>query len=431
MKPKDLEVPSLGKCAVDSPLKLSSYTDDGERVLIDISLDAFHKWRGKKIDPPSFEAAGPRAKIYFDPAATKSGIVSCGGLCPGINDVIRGLTMELYHRYHARNILGFRYGYEGLSPRCGHEPLELTPDMVQGIHEQGGTMLGSSRGPQDIAEMVDTLVRLNISILFCIGGDGTLRGAQQIFREITHRNLKISVVGIPKTIDNDIMWIEKSFGYETAFSAAVQALRSAHVEAEGAYNGIGLVKLMGRQSGFITAGAALANSDANFVLIPEVPFPLEGPGGLFDSLRARLERRHHAVILVAEGAGQELLRKEAADPGADASGNVRLMDIGSFLRDRISAYFKSMNMEITIKYIDPSYMIRSVPSNPSDSIYCSQLARNAVHAAMSGKTGIVVGRWKKVFTHVPIPLVTAGRSRIDPNEHLWRDVIESTGQPNW
>ena len=431
MTSKDFTVETLGKCPVASPLNISQFVSEDDRVLLEPTLEFLRKHGGKKAVPPSFEFAGPREKIFFDPATTKSAIVSCGGLCPGINDVIRGLVHELHYRYGAGNVIGFRYGYQGLIPEYGHTPLELTPDEVSDIHEKGGSILASSRGPQDIAAMVDTLERLNISILFTIGGDGTLRGAQQIHEEIRKRDRNIAVVGIPKTIDNDISYTEKTFGFETAFSAAVLALRSAHNEAEGYYNGIGLVKLMGRHSGFIAANAALANNDANFVLVPEVAFPLEGPGGLFDVLEKRLAARRHAVILVAEGAAQDLIREHTGEQGADASGNVKLLDVGVFLKQCITEHFKDRGEDITLKYIDPSYTIRSIPANPSDSIYCAQLARNAVHAGMAGKTGMIVGRWNNVFTHVPIDLVTSRRKRIDPQDCLWMDVIEATGQPNW
>lgn len=428
---KDFQIETLGRCSVPSPLNIGHFVSDVERVLLEPTLEFFEAHRGGDEPPPSFEIAGPRRAIYFDPASTKSAIVSCGGLCPGINDVIRGIVHELHFRYGAGNVIGFRYGYQGLSPKYGHAPVELTLDEVRDIHTRGGSVIGSSRGPQDIAEMVDTLERLNISILFTIGGDGTLRGAYEIHNEIQRRGRRIAVVGIPKTIDNDLLYIEKTFGFETAFSAAVDALTSAHNEAEGYPNGIGLVKLMGRDSGFIAANAALANSDANFVLVPEVPFEMDGPDGFLAALEKRLRARRHAVILTAEGAGQALLRAEQGDSGKDASGNVKLLDIGLWLKERITTHFKKIGMEINLKYIDPSYTIRSIPANAHDSMYCAQLARNAVHAGMAGKSGMIVGRWKKIFTHAPIPLVTSRRNTIDPDGPLWIDVLEATGQPDW
>jgi 6-phosphofructokinase 1 len=375
------------------------------------------------MEPPCFEMAGARQKIFFDPANVACGIVTCGGLCPGLNDVIRALVMSSYYHYGIRKIYGFRYGYEGLSSKCQHEPMELTPERVVDIHEMGGTILGSSRGAQDPSEMVDTLQSMNINILFTIGGDGTLRGAHAVSQEIQKRGLPISVIGIPKTIDNDISYIQKSFGFETAVSEARRATYAAHSESIGAHNGIGLVKLMGRESGFIAAYAVLAGSDVNFCLIPEAPVSLEG---FLKALKERLERRKHAVVVVAEGAGQEWLQLTGE---RDPSGNIRFGDIGIFLRDNIKKYFKDIAMSMSIKYIDPSYMIRSIPANAHDSAFCLLLGHNAVHAGMAGRTGMAVGFWNHRFTHVPIPLAVSQRKKIDPHGRIWNSVLASTGQP--
>ena len=353
----------------------------------------------------------------------KCGIVTCGGLCPGLNSVIRAIVLSLYHNYGVRTVYGFPYGYEGLTYRYGHKPIELNPVTVDRIHEQGGTILGSSRGNQDIGEMVDTLERMNIGILFTLGGDGTLRGASAISEEIDRRRLKIAVIGIPKTIDNDISYIQRSFGFATAVSEAGRAITAAHIEAKGARNGIGLVKLMGRESGFIAAYAALAYSDVNFCLIPEVPFALES---FLEVLNQRLERKGHAVIVVAEGAGQDILGKTGEK---DASGNIRFQDVGLFLRDQINAYFQRKGLEFSLKYIDPSYTIRSVPADANDSAFCLLLGQNAVHAGMAGRTDIVIGFWGNEFTHVPISMATSKRKKMDPEGWVWNSVLTVTGQP--
>jgi 6-phosphofructokinase 1 len=376
--------------------------------------------------PRSFEEAGPREMIYFEPAKTTVGIVTCGGLCPGLNDIIRGIVNQCYHQYGITKVYGFRYGYEGLVQRYGHTPVMLRPESVAQAHNFGGTMLGSSRGQQDIGEMVDTLEDMNVDILFVIGGDGTLRGASALAKEVEARGLKKSIVGIPKTIDNDIMYLDKSFGFETAFAEAVRAVKCAYTESTGAVNGVGLVKLMGRDSGFIACFAALAGSNVDFVLIPEVPFQLDGPRGLLETLRYRLAKRGSAVIVVAEGAGQELM---SVGDATDASGNKRYGDIGLFLKDQINAFFKERRMEVNLKYIDPSYIVRSVPANAQDNVYCSRLAQAAVHAAVAGKTGMLVGRWHNSFVNLPIDLVTHGRRKVNPKRELWHSVLESTGQP--
>jgi 6-phosphofructokinase 1 len=407
------------------------YAEESDRVLLDDTLSAAEARARPIAELPGFEPAGPRRKIFFDPSKTRAAIVTCGGLCPGLNDVIRGLTLELRLRYGVERVYGFLNGYRGFALEHRSTAIELTPQAVSNINELGGTILGSSRGEQPPEIVVDCLEQMDIRLLFVIGGDGTIRGAMRIAAEIARRGLYIAVVGIPKTIDNDIQFIDQSFGFQTAFSEATKSLRAAHVEATGAPNGIGLVKLMGRHSGFIACYASLAMSDVNFVLIPEVPFQLEGEGGLLAVLRRRLERRGHAVIAVAEGAGQDLMEAEMREVSADtdASGNKRLTDVGPWLRTRINSYFRSIGVELNLKYIDPSYAIRSVPANPHDSVYCVRLAQYAVHAAMSGRTETLIGRWRGRFVHVPMALAIRHRNTVDPHGDLWATVLEATGQP--
>ncbi len=419
----DFEVSKLGECSISSMMSGVQFVDEEVRVLYDLNQKKVESLIESGKRPACFEMAGPREKIYFDPSKLKCGIVTCGGICPGLNDVIRAIVLSLFHHYGVHTVFGFRYGYEGLSPKYRHSTIELTPERVTDIHQSGGTILGSSRGPQDVSEMVDTLERMNVGILFAIGGDGTLRGAQAISEEIGKRRLKISVIGIPKTIDNDISYMSKSFGFETAVGETRSAIYSAHMEAVGARNGIGLVKLMGRNSGFISANATLANAEVNFCLVPEVPFTLDS---FLDALRERLEKRGHAVVVTAEGAGQDLMEETQ---GRDKSGNIRLKDIGLFLKDRINEHMKQTGMDCTLKYIDPSYMIRSMPANPHDSVFCLLLGHNAVHAGMTGRTNMVVGNWSGEYTHVPIPLAISRRKQIDPDGRLWSSVLASTGQP--
>ncbi len=399
------------------------FVREDERVLYHARLEDLKPWISEGQDPPAMEAAGPRAKIFFDSAHLACGIVTCGGLCPGLNDVIRAIVMSLSHHYGVKDVYGFRFGYEGLVRSYGHVPLKLTPASVGRIHENGGTILGSSRGPQDPVEMAKTLVELKIGILFAVGGDGTLRGAQKIAEEAARQGMALSVIGIPKTIDNDVSFVQKTFGFETAVAEARRAIYAANTEAEAARNGIGLVRLMGRDSGFIAAFSTLVDTQTNFCLIPEVPFTLER---FLAELKGRLERRSHAVIVVAEGAGQDLMQKTAE---RDASGNIKYGDIGTFLRDAIKDYFKKAGIKISLKYIDPSYTIRSVPANSHDSGFCLLLGHSAVHAGMSGRTNMLVGFWNHQFTHVPISLAAGQRKMIDPEGTLWSTVLASTGQP--
>jgi 6-phosphofructokinase 1 len=331
--------------------------------------------------------------------------------------------MSLHYHYNVQNIVGFQFGYEDIRWADKFPPIKLTPEYVSHIHDMGGTILGSSRGSQEASLMVDSLVRLNIGILFTIGGDGTLRGAHAIAEEVKSRGLNISVIGIPKTIDNDISYIQTTFGFDTAVSEARRATHTAHIEAIGARNGIGLVKLMGRDSGFIAGFTTLSDKDVNFCLIPESPFDLNI---FLKVLRERIEDRGHAVIVVAEGAGQHLLNSVN---DKDASGNIRYGDIGLFLKDEIIKYFKVNDLEINLKYIDPSYMIRSLSANARDSALCLLYGHCAVHAGMAGKTDMVVGYWKNRFTHVPIPIAVSSRKKIDVSGFLWQSVLAATGQP--
>ncbi len=425
----DFTIQHLGECTIPSPVTVSYFTSDVKRILFNIYLDQYNRFKLPDGNPLSVEVAGPREKIFFDPSKTKAAIVTCGGLCPGINDVIRTVVMELYHRYGVRNIAGIKYGFQGLIPKYRHPAVELTPGIVMDINSLGGSFLSSSRGRQDINEMVNALKRMNIDLLFCIGGDGTMRATERITEEITRRGQNIAVIGVPKTIDNDLNLIQKTFGFDTAISESVKAIQCAHVEAKGAPNGIGLVKIMGRQSGHIAAGAALAQTDVNFVLIPEVPFDMEGEKGFLRAVEKRLRERAHCVILVAEGAGQEHLRKEGQPMETDASGNPRLLDIGLFLKREIEEYFNRIGMEANLKYIDPSYTIRSVPANASDSMYCGALGQYAVHAGMAGKTGMLVGLMKDEYVHLPLSMVASG-TQVDPGGNVWMRVLEATGQPS-
>jgi 6-phosphofructokinase 1 len=419
----DFTIARLGECRIPSPLSGVRFRNDEERVLYHSTLNGMKRWLDKGATPPAMEAAGPRRTLFFDPSKLACGIVTCGGLCPGLNDVIRAVVRSLRLHYGVDKVYGFRFGYEGLVRRLGHQPLELTPESVHRIHEGGGSILGSSRGPQDPAEMVDYLKELGVGILFAIGGDGTLRGAQKIGEEATRRGVKLGVIGVPKTIDNDVSFVQRTFGFETAVTEARRATYAANAEAEAARNGIGLVKLMGRDSGFIAAYSALVNNHVNFCLVPEVPFTLER---FLSALQQRLERRSHAVIVVAEGAGQDLM---ATSKERDASGNVKYGDIGIFLRDTITDYFKRIGTEVTLKYIDPSYIIRSVPATAHDAAFCLLLGQSAVHAGLSGRTNMVVSFWNHQFTHVPISVAVSARKTIDPEDALWSSVVTATGQP--
>ena len=432
----DFTVEELGPCKIKSPIQLSkshgdmvaNYVYDNEFVRYNV--DVFNE--ESKEDEECYkknliEKAGPREHIYFNPKHVNAGICTCGGLCPGLNDVIRAIVRCLWNRYGVRRIRGIRFGFKGFFSEQGFDTIDLNPDIVDDIHKTGGSFLGTSRGGGDrVTEIVDAIEALNMNMVFILGGDGTQRGSLDIANEIEKRGLKVAVVGIPKTIDNDLIFIQRSFGFDTAVQKATEAVAAAHMEAHSHINGIGLIKLMGRESGFIATATALASHETNFCLIPEIPFDLDGESGFLAELEKRIVNRHHAVVIVAEGAGQEHLK---ATGEHDASGNIKLGDIGVFLKDKITEYFKEKKIHINLKYIDPSYQIRSAQANPSDSIYCERLGNNAVHAAMAGKTKIVIGLVHNKYVHLPIRLVTAKRNKVNPEGSMWRDAIDATGQP--
>ncbi|MCP4021691.1 MAG: ATP-dependent 6-phosphofructokinase [Desulfobacteraceae bacterium] len=428
------DIPTLGKANVVSPLKTRiasgetprRFISDNARVVVDVRLDRIEAILKKKKKLPSFDQAGPRENIYFDPSKLKCAIVTCGGLCPGLNDIIRSVVLELIHIYKVHTIYGIKHGLQGFIPEYEHDVLDLKPDSVAGIQNTGGSILASSRGTQDISMVVDCLERMNIGILFMVGGDGTLMASKKIAEEIEKRKLKISVIGIPKTIDNDIFLVSRSFGFDTAVDVATLAIKGAHNEAKAYPNGIGLIKLMGRHSGFLAATAALAQQDANFVLVPEIDINLDGKNGFLQCIEKRLEERQHAVIIVAEGAGQNFFTTK--DNKYDPSGNIMLEDIGLFLKEKIKAWFKKKEIPISLKYIDPSYIIRSLPANANDSVFCGILGRHAVHAGMAGKTKLLISFWNNHYVHVPMDASAGKRKFMDSKESLWQSVLEATGQ---
>lgn len=435
MNTKDFSVRSLGPAALASPLELSSkkgdaipdWVRDDARVLVDVEVGP----EGPGPSPASFERGGPRERLFFDPKSTRCALVACGGLCPGLNDVIRAIVLQLRHGYGVPHVLAYPYGYEGLDPASGLSARPLELEDVRDIHRYGGCVIGQSRGRRDVSIMVDTLVRDGVDVLFTLGGDGTLRGAHAIAQEIDRRGLSIAVVGVPKTVDNDIPFVDRTFGFETAVEVARQAVDAAHAEAITARGGVGIVRLMGRDAGFIAAHATLASRDVNFCLVPEVPFALGGERGLLAQLEERLRVRDHAVIVIAEGCASAMI--DAATAVRDRSGNVSYsvdgLDIGPMLRHEILSYLAARGVASTVKYIDPSYMIRGVPAGAVDAAFCDAIGRHAVHAAMAGKTDVLVGRWHRVFTHVPLAAVTGEKKRIDPDGQLWLAVLEATGQP--
>lgn len=419
----DLPVQRLGTPAFPSPLG-GPWIEDDAKVAVPTDPEEILSCLANGGEIPSFVASGKRRGLLLDPTEMTLGLVTCGGLCPGLNDVIRAATRVALRRYGVRRVLGFRFGYAGIPVSGGHEPVRLTLDRVATVHREAGSLLGVSRGRQDTAAIADGLVEHGVDALIAIGGDGTLRGVHAICEEIERRGLMLPVVGVPKTIDNDISWVQRSFGLDTAVAVARDALDVASNEARAAWDGVGLVRLMGRESGFITAMATLASGVVDFCLIPEVPFAVDGPGGLLEAIEKRLRERRACVIAVAEGAGHDLL----GTASVDASGNAVPHDIGTHLRETIARELPARGIPVNLKYIDPSYMVRGTRATANDSVFCTTLGQQAVHAALAGYTDCVVGHWSQHFTLVPTKLATSTRQRVDPDSSLWRTVVALTGQ---
>jgi 6-phosphofructokinase 1 len=431
--PQALAVGCLGERRIASPLDLSTVRGDGIGDFVPDDT----RIRYCLEEPPEdesrcdwmFEKAGPREHLFFQPRTTRVAVVTCGGLCPGINNVLRSLFLELHYNYGVREVLGIPYGFRGFDSRQRDDVIRLTPESSSHIHRLGGTILGSSRGEVDPRSVAEFLAQRAIDVLICIGGDGTQRAAHAIANAIQQKGRAIGVIGIPKTIDNDVLYVDQCFGYATALEKAHEVIISAHVEARGAPSCVGLVKLMGRDAGFIAAGASVASQEVNFCLIPEVEFPLDGESGFLAQLVHRIQHRDHAVVVVAEGAGQHLIPPK--EEVRDKSGNLKHQDVGTFLCQKIQEAFATANVPMNMKYFDPSYLIRSVPANSADALLCDQLGRHAAHAAMAGNTDTLIGLWHGDYIHVPIPMVAAGRRQVDIEGDLWSAVLASTGQPRW
>ncbi|KAF8108387.1 hypothetical protein N665_0109s0014 [Sinapis alba] len=379
----------------------------------------------------SYHRAGPRREILYEPSAVKAAIVTCGGLCPGMNTVIRELVVGLWELYGVREIYGIPAGYRGF---YSMEAVELNPKLVHNWHKKGGTVLATSRGGFDLRKIVDAIQHNGYNQVYIIGGDGTMRGAVKIFNEVTRRKLEVGITGIPKTVDNDVGIIDRSFGFQTAVEMAQEAISAAHVEAESAVNGIGLVKLMGRSTGHIALHATLSSRDVDCCLIPENGFYLEGKGGLFEFLEQRLKDHGHAVLVVAEGAGQEMIpRNETQKQERDESGNLVFLDVGVWLKSALKEWWERAHPGelFTVKYIDPTYMIRAVPANATDNLYCTLLAHSSIHGVMAGYTGFVSGPINGNYAYIPLDEVAQTKNEVNTSDPKWAWVRSVTNQPDF
>jgi len=360
--------------------------------------------------------------IYWDPKDVRAAIVTCGGLCPGLNSVVRELTDCLYNEYGVKDILGMRGGYHGLSNPEELTPMYLTPKIVNEIHMKGGSVLMAGRGGNDCIRIVDKLKERDINMLFVVGGDGTQSGAHALFLEARKRKMPISIVGVPKSIDNDVMYFDKTFGFESAVAEAVSVIRGSFVEATSANRAVSIVKLMGRDAGFVSMYAAVASNLVDLCLIPEVDVKLQDVLAYVDKV---LAQKGYMVVAVAEGAGQNFVESEGVDP----TGHTKYGDVGVFLRDAINEHLKRSDDGGRSFYFDPSYMIRAVPANPIDHIFCSRLSRDAVHTAMRGYTGVCVGPIHNIIIIMPMNNIASRQKTVNVHRNMWQVCVHQSGMP--
>jgi len=426
--------------------------DWGEGVIQKITYTTHDRTVPKAV---GFVRAGPRQTLHFAPEkGIRAAVVTCGGLCPGLNNVIREIVDSLHNLYGAELVYGVRGGYMGFtssedtpyvlvsSQKEEHQfqSMQNPTVVVNGetkfcevisvanIHHAGGTVLAAGRGGHDTEAIVNFIKANNLQHLYVVGGDGSQRGALKVANACMELGINCSVAGVPKTIDNDLAEIDRSFGFETAVQAATTAIRAATVEAKcNKPRGIGVVKLMGRSAGFIAAHATLAAGDVDLCLVPEVPLVLDGETGCLEHLKRVVDEKGYAVVVVAEGAGEDILGQNCE---VDAGGNRKLPAIGSFIKDQINAFFKKCGTPATVKFIDPSYMIRSVPANAADSQLCTRLSQTAVHGAMAGMTGFISGVVHNRMVCLPMKyVVEQSPCHMNVEGHTWERILCDTLQP--
>ena len=366
---------------------------------------------------------GPRFHIALDNLRVKACIMTCGGLCPGLNVVIRELVMALRYNYGVAEIYGIKWGFLGFTQKeCW---IKLEPEDVKHIHLLGGTVLGTSRRGFDGEEISKQLIKNNVNMVFFIGGDGTHRGIKELSKILKEKKKKIILVGIPKSIDNDMPIIDKSFGLESVVQESVRTIRAANVEANCNLNGIGLVKLFGRSSGFVAMLSTLAARDVNICLIPEIPFNLYGENGLLDFIFQRMQVKEHCVIVVSDGA-----RFSVKD--YKTSNGRPVEDIGLVIKKEIIEKSEELGIEVNLKYMDPTYVVRAVPANEYDCNLCAKLAESAVHCAFAGFTNFSVGMINNKPCMIPLEKMCGKSERkVEFNSDDYLMLLASTGQPSF
>ncbi|MGA7341196.1 MAG: 6-phosphofructokinase [Terracidiphilus sp.] len=477
--------PSIEKkeAALENPItdkSIGTLSDDSPRVM----LDARGRAEADGAVDLSLPEARPRTHLRYplQPGAMLGiGILVSGGIAPGINAVIDGIVLRhsLYHarqcargRRHSIEILGYREGFKGLL-RPGVHPQRLNSAAIRGVVEIGGSYLGTSRadellpgtGPNRNAKLEAAIGRLQndgVHILYVIGGDGSMSCAHALWHYARRKGYELSVVGIPKAMDNDILWVWQSFGFLSAVEEARQAILHMHTEVSSNPR-VGIVQLFGSDSGFIASHAGYSTA-CDLVLIPEDPMTMDD---IVTHISERLTDRFgngqdiagpYALVVMAETALPADARKYIDDPRVGLSEGKRgekealksFLDNGRRVRGQTPDELRTAGLKIVSRVLqdriqqelepreywrdfrvitnEPRHLIRSIPPSVTDVIFGERLGALAVDNAMAGYTDFMVSQWLTEFVLVPLPLVVLGRKRVPTNGIFWKSVLSKTGQ---
>jgi phosphofructokinase-like protein len=336
------------------------------------------------------------------------GVLTGGGDCPGLNAVIRAVVRKGVG-VHGYDFIGYRDGWKG--------PLEgLTMPLgvpeVRGILPRGGTILGSSRtNPFKIEGGVDrikqNLAEQGVDALIAIGGEDTLGVATKL------HELGVHVVGVPKTIDNDLNATDYTFGFDTAVNIAMEAIDRLHTTAESHHRAL-IVEVMGRHAGWIALHAGLAGG-ANVILIPEQPFSIEK---VCDYVESRFQSHYAPILVVAEGAvpieGQQALGSR----GVDAFGHARLGGIGEWLAGQIETRTGKEARTTVLGHIQ-----RGGTPTAFDRVLATRFGLHAVDAVAAGDWGQMVALRGTDIVRVPLAEATAVLKTVSPEFYSESEVF--------
>lgn len=492
-----------GLPTITNPIPLEirgSFREESDTIIVD-ARSRYHCTSGGKNKccleniGLTFPEAGPRENLVYPmesrDGATDSlqvGVLVSGGIAPGINAVIKGIVDRhtLYSNHAKENddtsydleIIGYRDGFSGL---LSGSHIKLNRKKVRDFANKGGSLLGTSRyhplldlddpGKRDSA-VRDIISNLkDIDILYVIGGDGSMRAAHMIWTRAQRMHAegeasKLSVVAIPKTMDNDILWVWQSFGFMSAVEKAKQFVLQLHTEASSNPR-LGIMQLFGSDSGFVVTHAALASGVCDYVLIPEADFSMEV---LCEFIKKKLKSRYKrgqdgkspfGMILMAETAiprdginspgckyiddpdvGLEKEEKIAIEKFIADGRRVQGQTQDALRRGGIKIISRVVQKEIRqmkpgqywekfrVFTNEPRHLIRAIDPSVQDVIFGQRMGTLAVDNAMAGYTDFMISQWLTEYVLVPLKLVVLGRKRVPQKGIFWKSVLANTGQPH-